>query len=252
MSRRSVNMPSTLPNVAYVANNLFTCSQDTQQLIREAIKEHRLNRVVVAACTPRTHEPLFQETIREAGLNRYLFELANIRDQDSWVHQAEPEKATEKAKDLVRMAVAKVALLEPIERIQVDLFHEALVIGGGVAGMNAALNLADQGFKTYLVEEKQELGGHALKVKQSWKGEDVGKYVMDLRQRVQDHANVEVLTGAQVIRSSRFCRQFFHHGANQWLRARIAARCRDPRDRGAFAEARRISVRSERSSDALA
>jgi heterodisulfide reductase subunit A-like polyferredoxin len=200
---------ATLPNVAYVANNLFTCSQDTQQLIREAIKEYRLNRVVVAACTPRTHEPLFQETIREAGLNRYLFELANIRDQDSWVHQAEPEKATEKAKDLVRMAVAKVALVEPIERIQVDLFHEALVIGGGVAGMNAALNLADQGFKTYLVEEKQELGGHALKVKQSWKGEDVGKYVMDLRQRVQDHTNVEVLTGAQVIRSSGFVGNFF-------------------------------------------
>jgi heterodisulfide reductase subunit A len=199
----------TLPNVAYVANNLFTCSQDTQQLIREAIKEHRLNRVVVAACTPRTHEPLFQETIREAGLNRYLFELANIRDQDSWVHQAEPEKATDKAKDLVRMAVAKVALLEPIERIQVDLFHEALVIGGGVAGMNAALNLADQGFKTYLVEEKQELGGHALKVKQSWKGEDVGKYVMDLCRRVQDHTKVEVLTGAQVIRSSGFVGNFY-------------------------------------------
>ncbi len=122
----------TLPNVAYVANNLFTCSSDTQTLIREAIHEHRLNRVVVAACTPRTHEPLFQETIREAGLNRYLFELANIRDQDSWVHQAEPEKATEKAKDLVRMAVAKVALLEPIETPAVGF--EPQCAGGGRRG----------------------------------------------------------------------------------------------------------------------
>ena len=172
-----VNVPGvrdyaqTLPNVAYVADNLFTCSQDTQKLIREAIAEHRINRVVVAACTPRTHEPLFQETIREAGLNRYLFELANIRDQDSWVHQAEPEKATEKAKDLVRMAVAKVTLLEPIERCG-WMTQSALVVGGGIAGMNAALSLADQGFKTYLIEEKAELGGHGLKVKHTWSGDE--------------------------------------------------------------------------------
>ncbi len=151
-----------LPGVAYVADNLFTCSEDTQKLIREAIKENGLNRVVVASCTPRTHEPLFQETIREAGLNRYLFEMANIRDQDSWVHQAEPEKATKKAKDLVRMAVAKVALLEPLERMRAEVEQAALVVGGGVAGMSAALNLADQGFRTYLVEQKEELGGNAL------------------------------------------------------------------------------------------
>ncbi len=188
----------TLPGVAYVANNLFTCSQDTQMMIRDAIKEHNLNRVVVAACTPRTHEPLFQETIREAGLNRFLFELANIRDQDSWVHQGEPEKATQKAKDLVRMAVAKVALLEPIDEIQVDLNHNALVIGGGVAGMNAALNLADQGFKTYLVEEKDVLGGHTLKIKKTWKGEDVGAYMSDLIKQVSTHANIEVMTNAKI------------------------------------------------------
>jgi heterodisulfide reductase subunit A-like polyferredoxin len=198
----------TLPHVAYVANNLFTCSQDTQQMMRDAIAEHRLNRIVVAACTPRTHEPLFQETIREAGLNRYLFEFANIRDQNSWVHQGEPEKATEKAKDLVRMAVAKVALLEPIERLQVPLNHDALVIGGGVAGMNAALNLANQGFKTYLVEEKEELGGHALKLAHSWKGEDVKAYVNDLRAQVVGHSNIEVFLGGQVANVTGFVGNF--------------------------------------------
>jgi len=163
----------------------------------------------VAACTPRTHEPLFQETIREAGLNKYLFELANIRDQDSWVHQAEPEKATEKAKDLVRMAVAKVALLEPIEKLEVELNHDALVIGGGVAGMNAALNLADQGFKTTIVEKKNILGGHALKVKHSWKGEDIGAYVKDLAERVQKHDKIEVLLNSSVTAVSGFVGNFF-------------------------------------------
>ena len=197
----------TLPHVAYVADNLFTCSQDTQKLIREAIQENQLNRVVVAACTPRTHEPLFQETIREAGLNRYLFELANIRDQDSWVHQSEPEKATEKAKDLVRMAAAKVALLEPIERIQVELNHAGLVIGGGIAGMSAALNLADQGFKTYLVE-KEQLGGHALKVKKTWQGEEVAGFVETMRGRVMSHANIETITGADIVNVQGFVGQF--------------------------------------------
>ncbi len=188
----------TLPQVAYVADNLFSCSEDTQHLLREAITEHKLNRVVVAACTPRTHEPLFQETIREAGLNRYLFELANIRDQDSWVHQAEPEKATEKAKDLVRMAVAKVSLLEPVERLQVPLNKSGVVIGGGVAGMAAALNLADQGFQTYLVEKEDHLGGQALKIKESWKGEDVGSFVTNIIKRVEGHEKIEVLTNSEV------------------------------------------------------
>jgi heterodisulfide reductase subunit A2 len=209
-----VNVPGvrdyarTLPNVVYVADNLFTCSQDTQKLIREAIEEHRLNRVVVAACTPRTHEPLFQETIREAGLNRYLFELANIRDQDSWVHQAEPEKATEKAKDLVRMAVAKVALLEPIEDLRVPLNQSALVVGGGIAGMNAALSLADQGFKSTIIEEKTELGGHGLKVKHTWKGDPVRPYIEDLRDRVLHHQNIEVLLGSKIIQVEGFVGQF--------------------------------------------
>ncbi|ABK17660.1 CoB--CoM heterodisulfide reductase iron-sulfur subunit A family protein [Syntrophobacter fumaroxidans] len=198
----------SLPLVAYVADNMFTCSQDTQKLIRDAIVEHKLNRIVVAACTPRTHEPLFQETIREAGMNRYLFELANIRDQDSWVHQAEPEKATQKAKDLVRMAVAKVALLEPIEKLRVELNQSALVIGGGVAGMSAALNLADQGFKTFLVEEKNELGGHALKVRKTWRGEEVGPFVARMRDRVLNHENIEALVGARILDVQGFIGQF--------------------------------------------
>jgi heterodisulfide reductase subunit A len=204
----------TLPHVVHVADNLFSCSEDTQHLIREAITEHKLNRVVVAACTPRTHEPLFQETIREAGLNRYLFELANIRDQDSWVHQAEPEKATEKAKDLVRMAVAKVSLLEPVERLQVPLNKSGVVIGGGVAGMAAALNLADQGFQTYLVEKEDHLGGQALKIKQSWKGEEVGSFVADLIDRVEGHKKIEVLTNTEVYDVRGFVGNFVSTVAN--------------------------------------
>ena len=209
-----VNVPEVrdyargLPNVAHVADNMFTCSQDTQKLIVDAIKEHRLNRIVVAACTPRTHEQLFQETIREAGLNPYLFEFANIRDQDSWVHQAEPEKATAKAKDLIRMAVAKAALLDPIEKIQVPLTQSALVIGGGVAGMNAALNLADQGFKTCLIEEKESLGGHALKLRKTWKSEDIRAYIEELKGKVLGNGNIEVLTGAKLLAVEGFVGQF--------------------------------------------
>ncbi len=198
----------TLPHVAYVADNLFTCSEDTQKLIVEAIKENNLNRVVVAACTPRTHEPLFQETIRSAGLNPYLFEFANIRDQDSWVHQQEPERATEKAKDLVRMATAKAALLEPLQPVHLDISQNALVIGGGLAGMTAALNLAEQGLFTYLIEQKDELGGHARKVGHTWKGEDVGAYIHDLSQRLLSHERVEVLTGAELIQVSGFVGNF--------------------------------------------
>ncbi len=197
-----------LPQVAYVADNLFTCSQDTQKLIREAIKEHGLNRVVVAACTPRTHEPLFQETLKEAGLNRYLFEMANIRDQDSWVHQSEPEKATQKAKDLVRMAVAKATLLEPLERMRAELDHAALVVGGGAAGMNAALNLADQGFQTYLVEEKGELGGSALKIRRTWTGDDVQDYIRTLRDRVMTHGKIKVLLNTRILNVEGFVGQF--------------------------------------------
>ena len=154
----------TLPNVVYAANNLYTCSQDTQEKIKEQIKENKLNRVVVASCTPRTHEPLFQSTIKEAGLNPYLFEMANIRDQCSWIHMHEPTAATAKSKALVRMAVAKARLLEPLEKLEIPVNPAALVIGGGVAGMTAALELAKQGFKVHLVEKEKELGGNLRKL----------------------------------------------------------------------------------------
>ena len=149
-----------LPNVAYAEHNLYTCSQDTQERIREQILEHDLNRIVVASCTPRTHEPLFQETIRGAGLNPHLFQMANIREQDSWVHRGDHPAATEKAKELVRMAVAKARKLRPIGASTFEVSHNALVIGGGLAGMVAALSIAEQGFGVTLVEREAELGGN--------------------------------------------------------------------------------------------
>jgi len=197
-----------LPHVAYVDEALFTCSQDTQEKIKHAIKENRLNRIVVAACSPRTHEPLFQETLREAGLNRYLFEMANIRDHNSWVHMNEPEKATEKAKDLVKMAVAKAALLEPLEEIRVGINKSAMVVGGGVAGMTTAINLAEQGFHTYLIEKSDTLGGNALNLSSTWKGEDVRSFLKDLIDRVTLHPSIEVLTGATITGVSGFVGNF--------------------------------------------
>jgi len=155
-----VEYAAGLPDVAYAEQNLYTCSQDTQERIRERIIEHGLNRVVVASCTPRTHESLFQETIRGAGLNPHLFQMANIREQDSWVHRGDHERATEKAKDLVRMAVAKARKLRPIEHATFDIDHRALVIGGGLGGMTAALSIAEQGFGVTLLEREATLGGN--------------------------------------------------------------------------------------------
>ncbi|MEJ2672951.1 MAG: FAD-dependent oxidoreductase, partial [Deltaproteobacteria bacterium] len=151
----------TLPYVEYVDQNLFTCSQDTQTKMIEIIEEHKLNRIVVAACSPRTHEPLFQETMVDGGLNKYLFEMANIRNQDSWVHSEDPDGATAKAKDLVRMAVAKAALLAPLYETTINMTPSVLVVGGGVAGLNAALALSAQGFAVDVVEKSQQLGGQA-------------------------------------------------------------------------------------------
>jgi heterodisulfide reductase subunit A-like polyferredoxin len=161
-----VNVPEVvefarkLPNVVYAEHNLYTCSQDTQQRIAREIQEHGLNRVVVASCTPRTHEPLFQDTLRQAGLNAHLFEMANIREQDSWVHRGKPDVATEKAKQLAAMAVAKARHLRPIEHKTFSINQRALVIGGGLAGMTSALSIARQGFDVFLVEREAELGGN--------------------------------------------------------------------------------------------
>ncbi len=164
---------ATLPDVVYVERNLFSCSQDTQEMITKRIREQNLNRIVIAACTPRTHEPLFRETLKAAGLNEYLVEMANIRNHNSWVHTNNPKAATAKAKDLVRMAVAKITFGDSYRPISVPITQKGLVIGGGVAGMTAALNLAEQGFEVHLVEKTDTLGGNALNLKHTWSGEHV-------------------------------------------------------------------------------
>ena len=199
-----VNVPKvreyarSLPYVVYVEDNLYTCSQDTQVKMAQVIKDQGINRVVVAACTPRTHEPLFQETLVNAGLNKYLFEMANIRNQDSWVHSGDPLKATDKAMDLVRMAVAKAALLESLQEPELSVTRKALVIGGGVAGMVAAKDLADQGYPVYLVERSPKLGGQALKLYKTWKGEEIRPFVAKLAEAVMNHPGITVFTSTKI------------------------------------------------------
>ncbi len=182
----------SLPYVEYITDNLYTCSQDTQETIAQVIKENNLNRIVVAACTPKTHEPLFQETLTAAGLNKYLFEMTNIRNQDSWVHKDNPDMATEKAKDLVRMAVAKVALMESLEEAELDVNQRALVIGGGISGMASAKSLSDQGYQVDLVERSAHLGGMARHLFRTWKGEDIQENLADLIKSVESDSNVKV------------------------------------------------------------
>ncbi len=197
-----------LPHVAYTQENLFSCSQDAQDKLVQVIKEQNLNRVVVAACSPRTHEPLFQETLRNSGLNKYLFEQANIRDQCSWVHSGDHEAATEKAKDLVRMAVAKAALIEPLPMPSVPVTPAALVVGGGVAGMVSALTLAKQGFQAHIVEQKAQLGGHARKLSKTWKGENVGEYLAELVEEVNNSENITVHLSSVVQGTSGYLGNF--------------------------------------------
>ena len=187
-----------LPGVAFATQNLFTCSQDSQERMKEIIKENRLNRVVVAACSPKTHQPIFQDTLTACGLNKHLFEMANIRNQDSWVHSSEPGAATKKAKDLVRMAVARAVTLESLKGKVVPINKQALVVGGGIAGMNAALSIADQGFSTVLVEKEAELGGFGRHLHHTIEGADIQDYLRKLRGRVTSHAKIEVLTGSAV------------------------------------------------------
>ncbi len=199
---------ATLPYVVYSANNMYSCSQDTQKHIAEKIKEHKLNRVVVAACTPRTHEPLFQATLREAGLNRSLFEMANIRDQCSWVHMHQPEAATQKAKDLVRMAVAKAAFLTPLEERQIGVEPSAIVIGGGVSGMTAALSIADQGYQCTLIEKTKKLGGQALKLTSDRFGNDPREKVKELVKKVKKHPLIKIYTGSEITSVSGYVGNF--------------------------------------------
>ncbi len=174
----------TLPDVVHVERKIFTCSQDSQDAIIGSIRDHRLNRVVIAACTPRTHEALFRETLKVAGLNECLVEMANIRNHNAWVHGDNPAGTTAKAKDLVRMAAAKATYADPVKALTMPIIQKGLVIGGGVAGMTAALNLARQGFEVHLVERTETLGGHAVNLKQTWSGEHVTTQVAKLIDKV--------------------------------------------------------------------
>jgi heterodisulfide reductase subunit A len=190
---------SALPNVVLSKHNLYTCSDPGQETIKKDIKEHNLNRVVVASCTPRLHEPTFRRTCEEAGLNKYLFEMANIREHCSWVHLYEPEKATAKAKDLVRMAVARSSLLEPQEEAVVQVTREALVIGGGVAGIQAALDLADTGYKVYLVEKSPSIGGTMAQLDKTFPTMDCSICILAPKMSdVGKHPNIELLTNSEV------------------------------------------------------
>ncbi|CAN2042094.1 heterodisulfide reductase subunit A2 [Candidatus Magnetomoraceae bacterium gMMP-15] len=183
---------ASLPYVEHVDNNLFTCSQDTQDTMTEIIKEKNLNRLVVAACTPKTHEPLFQQTLINAGLNKYLFEMVNIRNHDSWVHRNNPELATEKAKDLVRMSVAKVALSEPLQEAELEVNQTAMVLGGGISGMAAAKSLSLQGYETHLIEQNSELGGQALSLFKTIQGDNVQSKISELINDIREDENIHV------------------------------------------------------------
>jgi len=198
----------TLPEVTYVSNELFACSAGSQEAIQTAIKEHQLNRIVVAACTPRTHEPVFRQALAGVGLNPYLLEMANIRDQVSWVHTANPQQATEKARDLLRMAVARARLLSPLEKIEVSVLDQALVVGGGVAGMESAGNLARLGFQVTLIEKTDRLGGTIAKLgtlypTQQSATEFVNKKIEELKS-----TGVKVLTNTQLVSVEGFLGNF--------------------------------------------
>jgi len=186
------------PDVAYAEENVYTCAQDSLRKIRDKIKEHRLNRVIVASCTPRTHAPLFQKTIQEAGLNAYLFDMANLREQCSWVHMRDKPGATEKAKVLVRMAVAKARLLEPLHRQRIGITRSAIIIGGGISGMTAALEMAAQGYPVTLIEREHCLGGLGKRIHHTLEGEDLQAHLVQLEERLRADKRVTVLKGAQV------------------------------------------------------
>jgi heterodisulfide reductase subunit A len=215
-----------LPNVVYVEENLFTCSQDTQDKITAVIKEKALNRIVVAACTPRTHEALFQETLINAGLNKYLLEMANIRNHDSWVHANNPDAATQKAKDLVRMAVAKSSLLSPLQQTELPITHCALVVGGGVAGMTAALALARQRYAVHIVEQSEGLGGNARRLHRTYRGEDVSAYVDELIEAVKSDDRIRIHLNTTIANVSGFIGNFktelARHSASETIEHGVA------------------------------
>jgi heterodisulfide reductase subunit A2 len=199
-----VNIPQVLdqikemPEVVDISDFLFCCSTETQPRIRELIRKHRLNRVVVAACSPKTHEPLFQNTLRQAGLNPYLFEMTNIRNHCSWVHSQEPEEATRKSIEMIRASVYRAVHLEPLQEKAYPVVNRGLVIGGGLAGMTAALTLADQGFPVTLVEKESRLGGVAHLLTETLEGNSPVRYIGFLQERVRNHPRIEIRLGARL------------------------------------------------------
>lgn len=198
-----------LPDVVHAEHNLYTCSEEGISAIKRGIQEYNLNRVVVASCTPRTHEPLFRSACEEAGLNKYLFEFVNIRDQCSWVHMDFPDEATEKAKSLVRAGVAKARLLEPLEEIQIEVTPSALVIGGGIAGMSAALNLANQGFDVHLVEKGTELGGILLGIHKLFPtNREAKELISPIIEKVKNHSRIKTYLSSRVKNVAGFIGNF--------------------------------------------
>jgi heterodisulfide reductase subunit A len=211
---RIVNVPDTveycktLPNVVYAQEQLFSCATNSAKEITDMTKELGLNRVIVAACSPRTLEPLFRDTVREAGINQYYFEMANIREHDSWVHSKEKEEATQKAKDIIRMSVARACQLEPLQEFDLPVNKAALVVGGGIAGMNCALSIANQGHVVHLLEKSSELGGMALKIHATLDGLDVQEYLRDLITKVYQHRSIHVYHDASITEATGYVGNF--------------------------------------------
>ena len=211
---RVVDVPSvveyslTLDHVVHAQEQLFSCATDSAQTIADTIREKGLNRVVVAACSPRTLEPLFRDTLREAGLNQYYVEMANIREHCSWVHAREKEEATRKAKDITRMSVARVCCLQPLQEIDLPVNKTALVVGGGIAGMTCALSMANQGHDVYLVEKNADLGGTARRIHFTLDGMDIQGFVRDLERKVYQHPAVHVYTDATITEASGYVGNF--------------------------------------------
>ncbi len=198
----------TLPGVVYTEHPLYTCSQDSQERMRDIIKEHRLNRVVTSACSPTTHEPLFQSTLQQAGLNKYFFDMANIRDQCSWVHPDDPVLATEKSKRLTRMAVANATAGEALEELEFDVDSRLLIVGGGVAGMTAAVEAARQGFGVYLVEKEAQLGGQLLNLQRNADGKEFGSFLESMKETIEQDEKIRVFTSSEVVDQSGFVGSF--------------------------------------------
>jgi len=206
--RSTVDYVKTLPHVVHAEEQLFSCATDSAESITETVREKGLNRVVVAACSPRTLEPLFRDTLREAGINQYYLDMANIREHCSWVHAREKEKATKKAKDITRMSVARVCHLEPLQEIDLPVTKKALVVGGGIAGMTCALSIANQGHEVYLIEKKKELGGVSRNIHSTLDGMDVQAYLSDLVRTVYQHRLIHVYTGAMITEATGYVGNF--------------------------------------------